>query len=61
MRVEELKALNCDRLSKQKKLNVKLIGRPTQMIQLSKSCSSNGKKYIKSFKEKYFQEKDWHC
>ena len=61
MTVEELKALNFDRLSKQEKLNVKLRGRPTPMIQLSKPSSSNGKKYIKSFKEKYFQEKDWLC
>ena len=61
MTVEELKALNFDRLSKQEKLNVKLRGRPTPMIQLSKPSSSNGKKNIKSFKEKYFQEKDWLC
>ena len=53
MTVEELKTLNFDRLSKQEKLNVKLRGRPTPMIQLSKPSSSNGKKYIKSFKEKY--------
>ena len=59
MTVEELKALNFDRLSKQEKLNVKLRGRPTSMIQLSKPSSSNGKKYIKSFKKKYIQEKDW--
>ena len=46
--VEELKALNFDKLSKQEKLSVKLRGRPTPMIQLSKPSSSHGKKYIRS-------------
>ena len=57
MTVEELKTLNFDRLSKQEKLNVKLRGRPTPMIQLSKPSSSNGKKYIKSFKKNIFRKK----
>ena len=34
MTVEKLKALNFDKLSKQEKLNVKLRGRPTPIIQL---------------------------
>ena len=56
MTVEELKALNFDRLIKQEKLNVKLRGRPKPIIQLSKPSSRNGKKY-KKFKGKIFSGK----
>ena len=61
MSVEELKEINFDRLSKQEKLRVKLRGRPTPIIQLSCPSKCHGKIYIKSFKEKYFQERDWLC
>ena len=61
MTVEELKGINFDRLSKQDKLRVKLRGRPTPMIQLSRPSNSHGKVYTKRFKERYFQEKEWLC
>ena len=57
MTVKESKEINFDRLSKQEKLRVKLRGRPTPMIQLSRPFTSYGKVYIKRFKEIYFQEK----
>ena len=61
MTVEELKSMNFERLSKTEKLRVKVRGRPTPSIQISQTASSNGKKYIRSFKERYFHEKDWLC
>jgi len=56
MTVEELKRMNFERLSKTEKLKVKVRGRPTPMTQISQAASSNGKKYIRSFKERYFHE-----
>ena len=58
MTIEELKRIDIERLSKTEKLRVKLRGRPTPMIQISRTASSDGKIYIRSFKEMYFHEKD---
>ena len=44
MTVEELKIMNFERLSKSEKLKVKVRGRPTPMILISQTASSNGKK-----------------
>ena len=57
MTVEELKIMNFERLSKTEKLKVKVRGRPTPMIQISQTASSNGKNILEALRKGIFMKK----